>query len=339
MFKFYKTYIIAELSCNHNQDIKKAYQLIKAAHDAGADAVKLQTYTPDTMTINSNKSYFKECLNGTLWEGKTLYELYSKAFTPWEWHKELKEYANSLGLDLFSTPFDTTSVDFLENLNVPCYKIASFENIDHILLKKVAETKKPVIISSGMASFKELEESLKVLKENGCPEICLLKCTSAYPSKLEEANLLTIKDMQEKFNVTIGLSDHTMGIEVPITAVALGAKVIEKHFKLENDSGSEDDAFSLTPEEFKLMVTSVRNVEKIIGNVKYNSECESNSKKFRRSLFVVKDIKEGDTFSSENVRSIRPANGLEVKYFYEIVGKKAKKNIESGTPLSWDLIV
>ena len=333
------TYIIAELSCNHNQDIQLAYQLIDAAADSGADAVKLQTYTADTMTLNCNKPIFKDCLNGTLWEGKTLYELYSKAYTPWEWHNQLKEYANSKGMDLFSSPFDTTAVDFLESLDMPAYKIASFEITDHILIKKIAQTRKPIIISSGMASLNELNDAITLLRENGCSQIAMLKCTSAYPAKHEDANLNTIKHIMETFNVIGGLSDHTLGIEVPIASVVLGGRIIEKHFKLNDDSGSEDDAFSLTPGEFKKMVDAVRTVEKTLGIIKYSGvNSESKSKTFRRSLFVVKDMKEGELFSSENVRSIRPANGLHTKYYEEIICKKARKDIEFGTPLSWDLI-
>ena len=337
--KEYSTYIIAELSCNHNQNIQLAYQLIDAAAESGADAVKLQTYTADTMTLNSDKPIFKDCLKDTLWDGKTLYELYSKAYTPWEWHKDLKEYANSKGLDLFSSPFDVTAVDFLESLNMPAYKIASFEITDHILIKKIAQTGKPVIISSGMASLNELNDALTILRENGCTQIAMLKCTSAYPAKHEDANLNTIKHMMDTFNVVGGLSDHTLGIEVPIASVVLGGRIIEKHFKLTEKSDSEDDAFSLTPSEFKQMVDSVRKVEKTLGIVKYAGvNSESKSKKFRRSLFVVKDIKEGELFTEENIKSIRPANGLHTKYYEKILGKRASQHLELGTPLSWNLI-
>ena len=333
------TYIIAELSCNHNQDIDLAYQLIDAAAEAGADAVKLQTYTPDTMTINCDKPIFKNCLKGTLWEGKTLYELYSKAYTPWEWHKELKKYANSKGLDLFSSPFDTTAVDFLEKLDMPAYKIASFEITDHILIKRIAQTGKPVIISSGMASLNELNDAISILRENGCSQIAMLKCTSSYPAKPEDANLNTIKHMMETFNVIGGLSDHTLGIEVPIASVVLGGRIIEKHFKLTEISDSEDDAFSLTPSEFKQMVDSVRKVEKTLGVIKYAGvNSESSSKQFRRSLFVVNNIKKGEILTEKNIKSIRPANGLHTKYYEEILGKKARKDIEFGTPLSWEII-
>ena len=335
----YSTYIIAELSCNHNQDIKNAYKLIDKAAEAGADAVKLQTYTADTMTLNCDKPIFKDCLNGTLWEGNTLYELYSKAYTPWEWHKDLLDYANLKGLDLFSSPFDVTAVDFLESINIPAYKIASFEITDHILIKKIAQTKKPVIISSGMASLNDLNDAVKILRENGCNQIAMLKCTSAYPAKHENANLNTIKHMIETFNVVGGLSDHTLGIEVPIASVVLGGRIIEKHFKLQDNSGSEDDAFSLKPEEFKQMVNSIRKVEKSLGIIKYDGvKNESNSKKFRRSLFVVEDIKKDELFTEKNIKSIRPSNGLHTKHYENILGKKAKNNIEKGTPLNWNLI-
>lgn len=333
----YPTYIIAEMSCNHNQDIKIAYKLIDEAMRVGADAIKLQTYTPDTMTIKSDKPIFKECLKGTLWENNTLYDLYSKAYTPWEWHEKLKNYANKLGLDFFSSPFDPTAVDFLESINVPAYKIASFEITDHILIKKVAQTGKPVIISSGMASLSDLNDAIKVLKDNGCTQICMLKCTSAYPADPKDANLITIKHMAETFNIITGLSDHTLGVEVPIAAVALGARVIEKHFTLSRESGSADDAFSLTPDEFKQMVDSVRIVEKTIGNITYGTNSENKSKKFRRSLFVVEDIKKGDLLTEKNIRSIRPSNGLHTKFYYDILGKKAREDLEKGTPLNWDL--
>lgn len=335
----YPTYIIAELSCNHNQDKDVALKLIEEAHKCGANAIKLQTYTPDTMTLKCNRSEFTDCLKGSIWEGETLYDLYSKAYTPWEWHKELKEYANSLGMDLFSSPFDTTAVDFLENLDVPAYKIASFEITDHVLIKRIAKTGKPVIISSGMASKGELEEAVNLLRENGTTQICMLKCTSAYPAKPEDANLLTIKNMIESFNVVGGLSDHTLGVEVPIASVCLGARIIEKHFTLSRESGSADDEFSLTPPEFKQMIDSIRIVEKTLGNVKYGGvKKEQQSKNYRRSLFIVKDIKKGEEFSCENVRSIRPSHGLHTKYYEEILGKTARENISFGTPLTWNLI-
>jgi pseudaminic acid synthase len=332
--KGHKTYIIAELSCNHNQDKSIALKLIDEAHKAGANAIKLQTYTPDTMTIKSNKSYFTDCLKGSIWEGQTLYDLYSIAYTPWEWTKELKDYANKLGMDLFSSPFDSTAVDYLEKLDIPAYKIASFEIVDHVLIKKIAQTGKPVIISSGMASKEELEEAVHLLRDNGCTQICMLKCTSAYPAKPQDANLITIKNMMESFNVVGGLSDHTLGIEVPIAAVTLGASIIEKHFTLSRESGSPDDAFSLTPDEFKQMVDSVRIIEKTIGNITYGGvKKEGVSKKFRKSLFIVKDMKKGEKFTKENLRPIRPGYGLHTKHYWDILGKECNQDIEYGTPM------
>lgn len=334
-----KTYIIAELSANHNQNYNTAIELINAAHYAGADAIKLQTYTADTITIDCNKKDF-QISGGTLWDGQSLYELYKKAYTPWEWHKDLKKHANKLGMDLFSSPFDVTAVDYLESLDMPAYKIASCEITDHILIKKIAQTHKPVIISSGNASIQDLQEAVDVLRKNGCTQICMLKCTAAYPAKKEDANLLTIKDMMEKFNVIGGLSDHTLGIEVPTISVAMGASVIEKHFTLSRDSGSPDDAFSLTPNEFKKMVESVRMTEKIIGNIKYGGvKSEKETKKLRRSLFIVKDMRKGDIFTEENLKSIRPGNGIHTKHYWSVLGKKCNQDIEFGTPMKFEFLV
>jgi len=331
------TYIIAELSGNHNQDKTNALKLIEEAYKCGANAVKLQTYTADTITINCSKEYFQ--VQEGLWKGQTLYELYSKAYTPWEWTKELKDYANSLGMDLFSSPFDTTAVDFLESIDVPAYKIASPEITDHILIKKIAQTGKPVIISSGMASKGELEEAVNLLRENGTTQICMLKCTSAYPAEPEDANLMTIPNMIDSFDVIGGLSDHTLGIEVPIASICLGARVIEKHFTLSRYNKGVDEAFSLTPTEFKQMVDSIRIVEKTLGKITYGGvNKEKYSKNYRRSLFVVKDIKKGESFTSDNVKSIRPSHGLHTKYYEEIIGKTARRDIEFGTPLCWNLI-
>jgi pseudaminic acid synthase len=324
-------FIIAELSCNHNQNYNIAVELIKEAYKAGANAIKLQTYTPDTITLNCNNKYFK--IEDTIWKGKTLHELYSEAFTPWEWHKGLQELTHSLGMEFFTSPFDTTAIDFLETLNISAYKIASFEITDHILIKKIAKTGKPVIISSGMASFNELCEAIKLLKNNGCNNIALLKCTSAYPSLPEDANLITIQHNKNSFNVVCGLSDHTLGIEVPIASVALGAKIIEKHFTLSRDSGSADDAFSLIPSEFKQMVDSVRIVEKSLGTVKYCVPNEEKCKVYRRSLFVVKDILKGEKITEDNIKSIRPGYGLHTKYYDTVLGMQAIKNLEFGTPL------
>jgi len=331
------TYIIAELSGNHNQDKTNALKLIKEAHKCGANAIKLQTYTADTITIDCSSKYFQ--VQDGLWKGRTLYELYSKAYTPWEWTKELKDYANSLGMDLFSSPFDVSSVNFLEKLDMPAYKIASPEITDHILIKKIAQTGKPVIISSGMASKGELEEAINLLRENGTNEICMLKCTSAYPAEPEDANLMTIPNMISSFDVIGGLSDHTLGIEVPIASICLGARVIEKHFTLSRDNGGVDEAFSLTPLEFKQMVDSIRIVEKTLGKITYAGvNKEKSSKKFRRSLFVVKDIKKGEKFTEDNIKSIRPSNGLHTKHYEEILDKTARTDIEFGTPLGWNLI-
>ena len=336
--KGHKTYIIAELSANHNQDYNAAIKLIHEAKYAGADAVKLQTYRADTITIDCDKEDF-QIKGGTLWDGQILYNLYEKAYTPWEWHKGLKEEAEKLGMDLFSSPFDVTAVDYLENLNMPAYKIASCEITDHILIKKIAKTKKPVIISSGNASEVELQEAVNILRANGTTEICMLKCTAAYPAKKEDANLLTINDMINRYNVIGGLSDHTLGHEVPTLSVAMGARVIEKHFTLSRDSGSPDDAFSLTPDEFKEMVESVREAESIVGNVTYGGVLsEKETKKLRRSLFVVKNMKKGDTFNEENVKSIRPGNGLHTKHYWDILGKECNQDIEFGTPMKFEFI-
>jgi pseudaminic acid synthase len=328
-------YIIAELSANHNQDINIALQLVEEAAKAGANAIKLQTYTPDTITLNCKSELFK--IKGThLWDDQYLYDLYKKAYTPWEWHETLFNKAKELGMDAFSSPFDVTAVDFLESLNVPCYKIASCEITDHILIKRIAETKKPVIISSGMASLGELEEAITVLRNYGTTEICMLKCTAEYPAKPEDANLLTIKNMMETFNVIGGLSDHTLGIEVPIASVCFGAKVIEKHFTLSRQSGSPDDAFSLEPHEFKQMVDSIRIVEKTIGEIKYGGvKGEEAMKKFRRSLFFVKDMKKGEIIDETCIKSIRPGYGLHTKYYWDILGKPVNCDINFGSPVTF----
>jgi len=332
--KGYKTYFIAELSCNHNQDINIALKLVEEASKAGANAIKLQTYTPDTITLNSKKDIFK--IKGTnLWDDMYLYDLYKKAYTPWEWHPILFDKARELGMDYFSSPFDVSAVDFLETLNVPCYKIASCEITDHILLRKIAETGKPVIISSGMASMGELEESVSLLRKYGTKDICMLKCTAEYPAKPEDANLLTIKNMIDSFNVIGGLSDHTLGIEVPIASVCMGASVIEKHFTLSRKSGSADDAFSLEPDEFKKMIESVRIVEKTFGEIKYGGvKGEEATKKYRRSLFFVRDMKKGELIDESCVRSVRPGNGLPVSYYWDILGKRVNMDVEYGMPTS-----
>jgi len=326
-------YIIAELSANHNGSLERAKKLIQAIAETGADAVKLQTYTADTLTIDCDNEYFR-IDGGTLWDGRTLYDLYKEAYTPWEWHAELKALAEELGLEFFSTPFDPTAVDFLEELGVQRHKVASFELVDIPLLKKIGTTQKPVIMSTGMASIQEIEEAVDALKGSGCPDITLLKCTSAYPAQPEDANLKTIPDLRERFGCKVGLSDHTMGIAVPVAAVALGAQVIEKHFTLSRADGGADSGFSLESHEFKAMVDAVRVAEKAIGSVHYGGSAgDEKSKIFRRSLFVVKDIKAGESFTSDNIRSIRPGHGLPSKFYDEVLGKRAKCDIEKGTPV------
>ena len=331
-------FIVAELSCNHLQNFDLAVKTIKAMKEAGADAVKLQTYTPDTMTIDCDNEYFR-IKHGTIWDGETLYELYKKAYTPWEWQPKLKKIAEELGLIFFSTPFDKTAVDFLEDMNVPAYKVASFEITDIPLIEYIASKGKPVIISTGIATLEDIKEAVDACKRAGNDKIILLKCTSEYPAPLEDVNLKTIPDMMKRFNTIVGLSDHTLGISVPVGAVALGAKVIEKHFILDRNLGGPDAKFSLEPDEFKQMVTAVRSVEKALGKVSYElNEKLKKSRLFSRSLFAVKDIKAGEIFTEENVKSIRPGYGLPPKYLKEIIGKRAKCDIKRGTPLSWDLI-
>lgn len=301
-------YIIAEMSANHNQDFDRAVEIIRAAKASGADAVKVQTYTPDTLTIDCDNEYFR--IEGTLWEGRTLYDLYEEAYMPWEWQPKLKKVANDLGLDFFSTAYDATAVDFLEELDVLVYKIASFEIVDLPLLRKIAQTGKPVIMSTGMATLAEIDEAVQTLRDAGCEQLALLKCTSAYPAPPEEMNLRTIPHLAEAFGVPAGLSDHTLGIAVPVAAGALGACIVEKHFTLSRDEPGPDSAFSLEPQEFKAMVEAIRVAEKALGEVSYEvTEKQQESRVFRRSLFVVKDMEAGEEFTEENVRSIRPGYG------------------------------
>lgn len=331
------TYIIAELSANHGGSFDHACQTVHAMHEAGADAVKLQTYTPDTLTINSRGPEFM-IGKGTLWEGRNLYDLYSEAYLPWEWQPEIFRLARELGMDCFSTPFDTSSVDFLEDLNPPCYKIASFELVDLPLIEYVASKGRPIIMSTGMGTLSEIAAAVNIVKSAGVP-LTLLKCTSAYPSPPESMNLRTIPHLAQAFDVPCGLSDHTLGIAVPIAAVALGATVIEKHVTLSRDIPGPDSSFSLEPEELKAMIDAIRVTEKAIGKVNYElTEKEQASKVFRRSLFVVEDIKEGENFTQTNVRSIRPGYGLPPKHICSILGKAAKTNIDAGTALSWDVV-
>lgn len=334
----YPVYIIAEMSANHNQNFDQAVKLIEAAKEAGADAIKLQTYTPDTITIDCDNEYFQ--VKGTrLWDGRTLYDLYGEAYTPWEWPPKLQEIAHEVGLDLFSTPFDHTAVEFLESLGVPAYKIASFENIDLPLLRRIAQTGQPIIMSTGMATLAEIDEAVRTIRESGGNQLALLKCTSAYPSPPEEMNLRTIPHLSSAFAVPVGLSDHTQGNAVPVAAVALGACIIEKHFTLSRDIPGPDSAFSLEPQEFKAMVDAVRTVEKALGSVDYGvSDKEKASRVFRRSLFVVKDMLPGEAFTEENVRSIRPGHGLHTRYRDQVLGRYTGQAIKRGTPLSWDLI-
>lgn len=331
-------FIIAEMSANHLQDFDLAIKTIKAIKKAGADAVKLQTYTPDTLTIDVDNEYF-QIKQGTPWDGKTLYQLYQKAYTPWEWQPKLKEIAEGLGLICFSSPFDKTAVDFLEKINVPAYKIASFEITDIPLIEYTASKKEPLLISTGIATIGDIEEAVNACKRVGNEQIVLLKCTSAYPAPLEEANLRTISSLKETFKTLAGLSDHTLGISVPIAAVAQGADIIEKHFILDRKLGGPDATFSLEPEEFKTMVITVREVEKSLGEIHYNlTEKVKNNRNFSRSLFVVKDIKTGEILTEKNIRSIRPGYGLHPKYLKEILGRKVRKDVKKGTPVGWDLI-
>jgi len=331
-------FIIAELSANHNQDFDIAIKTIKAAKGAGADAIKLQTYTADTITLESDKEYFK-VKQGTIWDGTTLYKLYQKAYTPWEWQPKLKKYAEDLGLVCFSSPFDKSSVDFLSNLNVPAFKVASFEITDIPLIEYIASKNKPVIISTGIATLADIEEAVNACRRMGNNDIALLKCTSSYPAPIEEANLLTIPHLKDTFKVVPGLSDHTIGHSVAVASVALGARIIEKHFILDRSIGGPDSAFSMEPKEFREMVKAVREVEKALGEVNYNLTPKvEKSKIFARSLFVVEDVKAGEVITEGNVRSIRPGNGLHPKYYKDILGKKFRKNIERGTPLSWEIV-
>ncbi len=331
-------FIIAELSANHLQNFDLAVDTIRAIKESGADAVKLQTYTPDTITIDSDTEHF-QINQGTLWDGKTLYQLYQEAYTPWEWQPKLKEIAEELDLVCFSSPFDRTSVDFLEEMKVPAYKVASFEITDIPLIEYIASKGKPVIISTGIARLADIEEAVNACKRMGNDQILLLKCTSAYPAPLEEVNLRTIPNLADTFNTIVGLSDHTLGISVPIAAVALGAKIIEKHFILDRKMGGPDAAFSMEPNEFRAMVKAVRDVEKALGTVNYDlTEKSKKSREFSRSLFVVEDTKAGAVFTDANVRSIRPGFGLAPKYIKDILGRKTKKDVKRGTPLSWDLI-
>lgn len=338
ILKMNSIFVIAELSANHNHNIDIAMETISAIKESGADAVKIQTYTADTITINCDNEHF-QINDGTLWDGRTLYDLYQEAYTPWEWHDRLRDYVESLGMIFFSTPFDKTAVDFLETKNVPIYKIASFEITDIPLIEYTASKKKPMIISTGIAKIQEIQDAVEACRRGGNYDITLLKCTSSYPAPIEEANLRTMVNMRETFGVKVGLSDHTLGSDVAVAAAALGAEVIEKHFILDRSIGGPDAAFSMEPSEFKNMVDSIRNVEKALGEIKYDvSDSVKNSRKFSRSLFVVADVNEGDIISEWNVKSIRPGGGLSPKYFNKVKGKKFSFSAKKGTPLSWQLI-
>lgn len=332
-------YLIAELSANHNQNFDQAVRIIHAAKDAGADAVKLQTYTPDTITLASNRSEFR-IGGGTLWDGRTLHELYSEAFTPWEWQPRLKQVADGLGLHLFSSAFDFTAVDFLEEMKVPAHKLASPELVDIPLIRKMARTGKPLIFSTGMGTLEEIEEALETARNAGAAQISLLKCTSAYPAPPEEMNLRTIPEMAARFGVPVGLSDHSMGIAVPVAAVALGACIIEKHLTLSRSMKGPDCSFSLEPHEFKAMVDAVRTAEKALGKAAFGvSSKEEATRVFRRSLFIVEDVRQGEEFTPGNVRSIRPGHGLHPRHLDKVLGKRAAREIKRGTPLSWEFVL
>lgn len=327
-------FIIAELSANHNGSIERAFESIKVAKDCGANAIKIQTYTADTMTIKSDRDEFK--VKSGIWSGYELYDLYNEAHTPYEWHKPLFDYAKEIGITIFSTPFDRTAVDLLEDLNTPLYKVASFEIIDLPLIKYIAQTKKPMIISTGMANLEEIGEAVEVAKENGCQDLVLLHCISSYPAPIEESNLLTIPDLAEKFGVISGLSDHTMGTVVATISVALGACVIEKHFTLSRDDKGPDSEFSLEPSELKMLCKDAKVAWRSLGKVGYSLK-KSEKLTNRRSLYIVKDIRKGEEITLENIRSIRPGHGLSPKYYNDLLGKKLAKNVERGTPLDWSM--
>lgn len=335
----HKPFVIAEMSGNHNQSIDRAMAIIDAAAEAGAHAVKLQTYTPDTMTINTSGGLFEINDPDSLWKGRNLYDLYKEAHTPWEWHKPLFDHARKKGLLIFSTPFDESAVDFLEELGVGAYKVASFENTDWPLLKKIAATGKPVIMSTGLATLADIDEAVRTIREAGCKDLVLLKCTSTYPATPENTHLATIPHMREMFKCHVGLSDHTMGIGAAIAAVALGAPVVEKHFTLRRADGGVDSTFSIEPDELKNLVIESERAFLAMGQVFYGvQEAEKKSLRFKRSLYVVKDVKAGDTFTTENLRVIRPGDGMQPKYYETILGKKASQDIKAGTPLTWEVL-
>jgi len=334
----HQPFIIAEMSGNHNQSLERALQIVEAVAKTGAHALKIQTYTPDTMTLDLDEREFHISDPKSLWAGTSLYQLYGQAYTPWEWHEPIFKRAKELGIIAFSTPFDATSVDFLETLDVPCYKIASFENTDLPLIRKVAATGKPMIISTGMASIAELDDTVRAARQAGCQDLVLLKCTSTYPATADNTNLLTIPHMREMFDCEVGLSDHTMGVGVSVASVALGATVIEKHFTLNRADGGVDSTFSMEPAEMAQLVVETKRAWQSLGKVSYGpTEAEQKSIVFRRSLYVVKDLKAGDLLCEDNVRAIRPGLGLPTKYSAQVMGKAVKQNIARGTALSWDM--
>lgn len=335
----HKPFIIAEMSGNHNQSLDRALEIVEKAAEAGAHAIKLQTYTADTMTIDERGGLFSIDDEDSLWYGKNLYELYELAHTPWDWHEPIFKKARELGLMPFSTPFDETSVDFLEDLGVSAYKVASFENTDWTLLKKIASTGKPVIMSTGAANLSDIDEAVRVLRENGCPDLVLLKCTSTYPATPENTNLVTIPRMRDIFNCHIGLSDHTLGIGAAVASVALGARVIEKHFTLSRADGGVDAAFSIEPDEMKALVEESERAFLALGDVQFGiQKAEEKSLRYKRSIYVVEDIAKGEEFTKENIRVIRPGDGLQPKFFEQVLGKTSTRDLKRGTPLSWELI-
>ena len=335
-----KPIVIAELSGNHNKSIKNAMQLVKKAALAKVDFIKLQTYTPDTMTINSNKKDFIIKNKKSVWNNQNLYSLYKKGYTPWNWHKEIFDYAKSLGINYLSTPFDETAVDFLEKLNVPMYKIASFENNNFLLIKKVIETKKPIIISVGMLSFKDIKNLVEFLKKQKCKNFTLLKCVSNYPAKPEESNVLTIPDMKKRFKCNIGLSDHTLGIGTSIAAVSHGATIIEKHFCLSRKRGGIDSSFSLEPNELSLLVKETKNAWLSLGKINYLlSKEEKKYKKLKRSIYFNNNLKKGHIITKNNIKIVRPGFGLEPKFFNKLIGKKLNKNVTKGTATKWSFFL
>ncbi len=331
-------YLVAEVSANHHQRYEEALALVRAAKECGADAVKVQTYTPDTITLRSDEEAFRHGPDSP-WSGRSLYELYGTAYMPWEWQPKLKAVADDLDFTFFSSPFDETAVDFLEKMNVPAYKVASFEIVDIPLIQKIAGTGKPMVISTGMATLDEIDEAVKSARAAGAHQIALLRCNSAYPAPMEEMNLQTIPDMVRRFGVPVGLSDHTLGIAAGVAAVALGASIVEKHFTLSRATPGPDVAFSLEPGEFKMMAETIRSAEKAVGRVQYGpGPQEAKSLRFRPSLFVIRDVKAGEIFTRENVGSIRPASGLHPRHLVDVVGKHAARDAKAGTPLSWELV-